>query len=60
MTARRASAHENHYEVDHTEQTDSEATGEHSDSSSKSAVTEGTPLTADEAGSEANIAPPEQ
>ena len=61
MTARRVSAHENHYGVDHTEQTDSEATGEHSDSSSESAVTDGgTPSTADETGSEANIASPEQ
>ena len=60
MTARRVSAHENHYGVDHTEQTDSEAAGEQSDLSSESAVTEGTPLTADEAGSEANIASPEQ
>lgn len=60
MTARGASAHENHYGEDHTKQTDSEATGEHSDSSSEASATEETPSAADEAGSKANTTPPEQ
>ena len=60
MTTRRASAHENHYGEDHTEQTDSEATGEQSGLTSKSATTEEASLAADEAGPEANITLPEQ